>query len=84
MARHPVTNQMSIGSEKVPISGERARNGKFESTPHQRGIRCELDTTPGMHIEPLPPLPRRLSKLQARGDPVREDQPPKGQGDWRE
>ena len=36
LARNAVTNQMSIGSEKVPISGDRARNGKFESNPLQR------------------------------------------------
>jgi hypothetical protein len=30
-ARHPVGNQMSIGSEKDLISADRARNGKLES-----------------------------------------------------
>jgi hypothetical protein len=42
MARHPVTNQMSIGSEKVPISGERARNGKFGSAPPSEGSGANL------------------------------------------
>jgi hypothetical protein len=39
--RHAVGNQKSIGSEKVPISADRARDGEFESTSLQHGVCCE-------------------------------------------
>jgi hypothetical protein len=63
MARHAVGNQMSIGSEKVPISADRAWNGKFESTPLQRRVRNE--PVPG-HSPDTFPLRQRLLRRGRR------------------
>ena len=75
MARHAVGNQMSIGSEKVAISADRAWNGKFESTPLLQRVYCELRS-------------RRMKKCRVldaarkrgwRTEPAREPLPPQNE-----
>src|SRR6202030_4451742 len=62
--------------EKVPISADRARNGKFASTPRQRGVRNE----PSPEVMLVSPIFRDLPILLGRVRmPVRHPQPAKSQ-----
>jgi len=53
---------MSIGSEEVPIAADRARDGKFESTPLQRRVRGELDPTASATCLPMALLVSKTQK----------------------